>query len=706
MADAIAEGLTTEDKVTASARRLFRARIDLGFFDPPSLTPSLTNVPFSAICTDANLRASLSAARDGIVLLKNADFSPITGAATDGSGVESVLPITADKISRMRQARSKRSSQKVAGLHAHHNDGNSRQKRTTIDSSSAPFAFTVVGPTASATTWLKGNYDQPPAWGVISILEGLYHAACKLNDGAGMVGQIVGNADLRGGDASDTNFSVSATSLNDCVEQCNRDLNCNYFTFDQPTQLCYYLRDTKALTFVAPTEGVTSGSRAGLTVMQYGYSLANITSDALSLPTPQDERECSIRCLADPECLVFTFVSGLLENNCYLRPSLSSAEVNAYAVSGDSPKKCAANSGTGPILDVTHFVPYCLDSLFCTQTSTEGLAEAVAASDAIVVVGGLDMWMEAETVDRHTLDLPAPQSQMFDLIAANYSTNSGGNPIPSLAVFVHGGTFLFPASANPKNSSSSSSPTFRAVITAGYPSMMGGLALADIITGKVSPSGKVAASWYTSNEDLPYDLSHESFYPNASVVGGNGYTYRFFKPEVPAAERFVVDFGFGLSYATFAYSGGGAVPSMTISVGKCQDAEVTFTVTRSDSVDSLENATEIAQMYIMPAPTIPYPHPLIRLTDFLQLRDMKVGEARDVAFKVDILFLTTVIDSNDLAVKPNIYTNITRRVFAGNYTLSVGPSLPTTQPTFDNAGGFYVNLVVTDTYDYDDCPVV
>eukprot|EP00388_Colpodella_angusta_P038437 GDKK01044422.1.p1 GENE.GDKK01044422.1~~GDKK01044422.1.p1 ORF type:complete len:316 (+),score=15.68 GDKK01044422.1:163-1110(+) len=315
------------------------------------------------------------------------------------------------------------------------------------------------------------------------------------------------------------------------------------------------------------------------------------------------------------------------------------------------------------------------------------------------------MWMEAETVDRHTLDLPAPQSQMFDLIAANYSTNSDGNPIPSLAVFVHGGTFLFPASANPKNSSSSS-PTFSAVITAGYPSMMGGLALADIITGKVSPSGKVAAPWYTSNEDLPYDLSHESFYPNASVVGGNGYTYRFFKPEVPAAERFVVDFGFGLSYATFAYSGGGAGPAMMLSVGKCQDAEVTFTVTRSDSVDSLENATEIAQMYIMPAPTIPYPHPLIRLTDFLQLRDMKVGEVRDVAFKVDILFLTTVIDSNDLAVKPNIYTNITRRVFAGNYTLSVGPSLPTTQPTFDNAGGFYVNLVVTDTYDYDDCPVV
>lgn len=80
-------------------------------------------------------------------------------------------------------------------------------------------------------------------------------------------------------------------------------------------------------------------------------------------------------------------------------------------------------------------------------------------------------------------------------------------------------------------------PYVDAIIFAWYPGEQGGNALADILFGKVSPSGKLPVTFYQSFADLP---SYDSY-------AMEGRTYRYFKgkPQYP--------FGFGLSYARFEY---------------------------------------------------------------------------------------------------------------------------------------------------------
>lgn len=79
--------------------------------------------------------------------------------------------------------------------------------------------------------------------------------------------------------------------------------------------------------------------------------------------------------------------------------------------------------------------------------------------------------------------------------------------------------------------------TADAVLFAWYPGEQGGTALADILFGKVNPSGRLPVTFYKSVEDLPpfNDYSME------------GRTYKYFKGEP------LFPFGFGLSYTTFEY---------------------------------------------------------------------------------------------------------------------------------------------------------
>jgi beta-glucosidase len=80
-------------------------------------------------------------------------------------------------------------------------------------------------------------------------------------------------------------------------------------------------------------------------------------------------------------------------------------------------------------------------------------------------------------------------------------------------------------------------PYADAIILAWYPGEQGGNALADIIYGKVSPSGRLPVTFYRSVNDLP---SFDSY-------GMKGRTYRYFRGQVQ------YPFGFGLSYTTFYY---------------------------------------------------------------------------------------------------------------------------------------------------------
>jgi len=103
-----------------------------------------------------------------------------------------------------------------------------------------------------------------------------------------------------------------------------------------------------------------------------------------------------------------------------------------------------------------------------------------------------------------------------------------GNPQPIIVVLTAGSALDVAAIE----------PFADAIIYAWYPGEQGGNALADILFGKVSPSGRLPVTFYNSLSDLPA-------YDNYAMAGR---TYRYYKGKVQ------YPFGFGLSYTTFKYT--------------------------------------------------------------------------------------------------------------------------------------------------------
>ena len=155
------------------------------------------------------------------------------------------------------------------------------------------------------------------------------------------------------------------------------------------------------------------------------------------------------------------------------------------------------------------------------------IKEAIIAarnSDVVVMCMGIDASMEGEqgdafnidaSGDKKTLNLPEPQQKLYDAIKELKK--------PIVYVNVSGSCMNL---ADQKENCD-------AVIQCFYPGAMGGLALADIIFGKVSPSGRLPITFYEKLEDLPpfEDYSMEN------------RTYKFFKGKP------VYEFGYGLTYS-------------------------------------------------------------------------------------------------------------------------------------------------------------
>jgi beta-glucosidase len=180
------------------------------------------------------------------------------------------------------------------------------------------------------------------------------------------------------------------------------------------------------------------------------------------------------------------------------------------------------------------------------------IAAALAAkSDTVVLF--LHQW-QSEGEDSPTLSLPDNQDALVEAVAK-------ANP-RTIVVLENGGPVSMPWA-----------PRVAAIIESWYPGIGGGQAIANILFGDVNPSGKLPATFATSDADLPYPhipgltdkTKNNGMNAHTDVVAeqeqnstvdyniqGLKVGYKWFQTEHKTP---LFAFGHGLSYTTFAYSG-------------------------------------------------------------------------------------------------------------------------------------------------------
>lgn len=178
-----------------------------------------------------------------------------------------------------------------------------------------------------------------------------------------------------------------------------------------------------------------------------------------------------------------------------------------------------------------------------------------------------------------------------------------------------------------------------AVLLVWYPGEEGGTAVADILFGNVSPSGRLPITFPKSLDQLPdyHDYS----------MKGRTYKYMNLDPMYP--------FGFGLSYTTFSY---GKIQTTTPTMSKKDNLKLKVTITNSGKTTS----DEVVQMYISDLEaSVTAPNFQLIKTERINL---KPNESRTLEFE---------LAPKDFEIVKN---DGTRTIEAGEFKIYVGGSSP------------------------------
>ncbi|HEY5055007.1 MAG TPA: glycoside hydrolase family 3 C-terminal domain-containing protein [Acidobacteriaceae bacterium] len=259
--------------------------------------------------------------------------------------------------------------------------------------------------------------------------------------------------------------------------------------------------------------------------------------------------------------------------------------------------------------------------------------EAVAtASKADIVVAfiGLTSHLEGEEMpvrvkgfaggDRTDLEVPDVQENLVKALAAT------GKPM--VVVLMNGSALA--VNWEQQNA--------KAILEAWYPGQAGGTAIAETLSGKNNPGGRLPVTFYSSIDQVPPFDSYSM----------KGRTYRYFTGDP------LYRFGDGLSYTTFSYSNL-KLSNKTVTAGQplTVEADVKNTGKRAGE--------EVAELYLTPPKTDV--SPTLALAGFQRLH-LAAGQTQHVIFRLDPRTLSQV-DAEGV-----------RAVTAGSYRISLGGSQP------------------------------
>ena len=260
-------------------------------------------------------------------------------------------------------------------------------------------------------------------------------------------------------------------------------------------------------------------------------------------------------------------------------------------------------------------------------------AEAVETAknaDVVLMFLGLPEAAESEGFDRETLDIPAKQVELLKAVAAENK---------NIVVVLSNGSVVSvaPWAGNAKG-----------ILESWLLGQAGGPALADVIFGKVSPSGKLAQTIPMDINDDPSMINWPGEEGHVDYGEGVFVGYRYYDTYDKAVDY---PFGFGLSYATFAIDG------VNVAKTGANTAHVTAIVTNTSDVD----AAETVQVYVAPGKAA-VARPKHELKGFRKVF-LKAGESAEITFDLDErAFAYWSEKFNDWHVE------------AGEYTVEVGTS--------------------------------
>ena len=249
--------------------------------------------------------------------------------------------------------------------------------------------------------------------------------------------------------------------------------------------------------------------------------------------------------------------------------------------------------------------------------------EKAKDADLIIFVGGLNKnnRQDCENSDRESYDLPYGQSELISALAQIQ---------PRIVVVTFGGNPYAMPWIN----------EVPALLHCWYLGSEAGTALTNVLTGKVSPSGKLPVTFAQRLEDYPFARFGKEAWPGITGVkaepnsaGEIPKSQVYYKEDVFVGYRGfekyktkpLFPFGFGLSYTTFAYDG----------IKASREGSSIFV---NITVRNTGNMTgkETVQVYVSAPKNKQIEKPTKELKAFAKTRQLKPGEAQDLRIEIDI----------------------------------------------------------------------
>jgi len=275
---------------------------------------------------------------------------------------------------------------------------------------------------------------------------------------------------------------------------------------------------------------------------------------------------------------------------------------------------------------------------------------AAQNADVVLAVVGITSELEGEEMnvnepgfkggDRTSLDLPEPEEKLLEALSA------AGKP---MVVVLTNGSALGVNWANAHAN---------AILDAWYPGEEGGTAVAQTLSGRNNPAGRLPVTFYKDVSELPPFEDYSM----------KGRTYRYF------AGTPLYPFGYGLSYTKFSY-GKLTLPAGPVEAGKPVVLEATVTNSGSRAGD------EVAQLYLT-FPSVPGA-PLRALRGFERVH-LEPGASQTVRFELKPRDLSMVTEAGEPIVAEGVYVatvgggqpNTAAPTVAGSFAIKGTLTLP------------------------------